>query len=77
MDVALAAVDVAAVVFTVREKFSRRHILAEARRHLLETLRGREFTRGLDDYITDRACSGTPAVTRSRSPAGKRQRRTA
>ncbi len=55
VDVALAAVDVAAVVFTVREKFSRRHILAEARRHLLETLRGREFIRGLDDYITDRA----------------------
>ncbi|MFF3489425.1 relaxase domain-containing protein [Streptomyces sp. NPDC002701] len=55
VDVALAAVDVAAVVFTVREKFSRRHILAEARRHLLETLRGREFTRGLDDYITHRA----------------------
>jgi hypothetical protein len=36
VDVALAAVDVATVVFTVREKFSRRHILAEARRHLLE-----------------------------------------
>ncbi|WP_191134251.1 hypothetical protein [Streptomyces sp. col6] len=55
MDVALAAVDVAAIVFTVREKFSRRHILAEARRHLLETLRGREFTPGLDDSIADRA----------------------
>lgn len=53
VDVALAAVDVAAVVFTVREKFSRRHI--EARRHLLETLRGGEFTCGLDDYITHRA----------------------
>ncbi|MBQ0867360.1 MobF family relaxase [Streptomyces sp. RK75] len=55
VDVALAAVDVAAVVFTVREKFSRRHVLAEARRHLLETLRGRGFTRGLDDHIADRA----------------------
>lgn len=55
VDVALAAVDVAAVVFTVREKFSRRHVLAEARRHLLETLRGRAFTRGLDDDIADRA----------------------
>ncbi|MGW8702814.1 hypothetical protein ACWGOK_38890 [Streptomyces eurythermus] len=55
MDVTLAAVDVAAVVFTVREKFSRRHILAEARRHLLETLRGREFTRGLGYYIARRA----------------------
>ncbi|MFH8371378.1 MobF family relaxase [Streptomyces sp. NPDC018031] len=57
VDVALAAVDVAAVVSTVRGKFARRHILAEARRHLLETLRGQEFTRGLDDYIADRALS--------------------
>ncbi|WPO76675.1 hypothetical protein [Streptomyces sp. KN37] len=29
MDVALAAVDVAAVVFTVREKFSRRHMVTK------------------------------------------------
>ncbi|MFE8965089.1 MobF family relaxase [Streptomyces iakyrus] len=57
VDAALAAVDVAAVVSTVRSKFARRHVLAEARRHLLETLRGREFTRGLDDYIADRALS--------------------
>ncbi|MFD8820984.1 MobF family relaxase [Streptomyces sp. NPDC059605] len=57
VDTALAAVDVAAVVFTVRGIFARRHVLAEARRHLLETLRGREFTRGLDDYIADAALS--------------------
>lgn len=57
VDAVLAAVDVAAVVSTVRGKFARRHILAEARRHLLETLRGQEFTRGLDDYIADRALS--------------------
>ncbi|KND39694.1 MobF family relaxase [Streptomyces stelliscabiei] len=55
VDVALAAVDVAAVVFTVRRTFARRHVLAEARRHLLETLRGRGFTHGLDDYIANRA----------------------
>lgn len=55
VDAVLAAVDVAAVVFTVRGKFARRHVLAEARRHLLETLRGQEFSRGLDDYIADRA----------------------
>ncbi|WP_333745734.1 MobF family relaxase [Streptomyces sp. IBSBF 2950] len=55
VDTALAAVDVAAVVFTVRRTFARRHVLAEARRHLLETLRGREFTRGLDDYIASLA----------------------
>ncbi|MFJ4329075.1 hypothetical protein ACIP3A_39030 [Streptomyces tricolor] len=52
-----AAVDVAAVVSTVRGKFARRHVLAEARWHLLETLRGQEFTRGLDDYIAGRALS--------------------
>ncbi|MER5501914.1 MobF family relaxase [Streptomyces sp. NPDC002561] len=57
VDTALAAVDVAAVVFTVRGIFARRHVLAEARRHLLETLRGRAFTRGLDDYIADAALS--------------------
>ncbi|MFF8717425.1 MobF family relaxase [Streptomyces sp. NPDC015184] len=57
VDTALAAVDVAAVVFTVRGIFARRHVLAEARRHLLETLRGQEFTRGLDDYIADAALS--------------------
>ncbi|MFS0696877.1 MobF family relaxase [Streptomyces nitrosporeus] len=57
VDTALAAVDVAAVVFTVRRAFARRHVLAEARRHLLETLRGRGFTRGLDDYIADAALS--------------------
>lgn len=57
VDTALAAVDVAAIVFTVRNSFARRHVLAEARRHLLETLRGRAFTRGLDDYIADAALS--------------------
>ncbi|MEU6406145.1 hypothetical protein [Streptomyces sp. NPDC046985] len=57
VDVVLAAVDVAAVVFTVRGKFARRHVLAEARRHLLETLRGQEFTRGLDDCVANRALS--------------------
>ncbi|WP_327169963.1 MobF family relaxase [Streptomyces subrutilus] len=55
VDIALAVVDIAAVVFTVRGKFARRHVLAEARRHLLETLRGHEFTHGLDDYIANRA----------------------
>ncbi len=57
VDTALATVDVAAIVFTVRRCFARRHVLAEARRHLLETLRGRAFTRGLDDYIADAALS--------------------
>ncbi|MFD3847943.1 MobF family relaxase [Streptomyces microflavus] len=55
VDTTLATVDVAAVVFTVRGIFSRRHVLAEARRHLLETLRGRAYVPGIDSYITDRA----------------------
>lgn len=55
VDTALATVDVAAVVFTVRGIFYRRHVLAEARRHLLETLRGRAYVPGIDSYIADRA----------------------
>ncbi|MFF9431920.1 MobF family relaxase [Streptomyces sp. NPDC014746] len=55
VDTVLAAVDVAAIVYTVRRVFNRHHILAEARRHLLETLRGRAFVPGLDIYITDKA----------------------
>ncbi|MET8012949.1 MobF family relaxase [Streptomyces sp. NPDC005271] len=60
VDTALAAVDVAAVVYTVRGEFARRHVLAEARRHLAETLRGRACPPGLDDYIADQAlaCHG-------------------
>jgi hypothetical protein len=55
VDTALATVDVAAVVFTVRGIFYRRHVLAEARRHLLETLRGRAYVPGIDSHIADRA----------------------
>ncbi|MFD2691971.1 hypothetical protein ACFS5L_45165 [Streptomyces phyllanthi] len=63
VDTALAAVDAAAVVFTVRRAFARRHVLAEARRHLGETLRGRAFARGLDDYVADQALA-RPLVDR-------------
>lgn len=77
LDVVLAAVDVVAVVvFTVREKFSRHHILAEARQHLLETLRGRAFPHGQDNSITPAPCSATPAATPPRSPAVGRRHRT-
>ncbi|MEV6383147.1 MobF family relaxase [Streptomyces sp. NPDC051773] len=55
VDTALATVDVAAIVFTMRGIFSRRHVLAEARRHLLETLRGRAYVPGIDSHIADRA----------------------
>ncbi|MFE5947880.1 hypothetical protein [Streptomyces sp. NPDC056480] len=39
----------------MRRAFTRRHVLAEARRHLAETLRGRAFPPGLDTYIADQA----------------------
>lgn len=55
VDTALATVDVAAIVFTVRGVFYRRHVLAEARRHLLETLRGCAYVPGIDNHIADRA----------------------
>lgn len=55
MDTALAAVDIAAIVFTVRRTFARRHVLAEGRRHLMETLRGRAFQPGPDGYIAGKA----------------------
>lgn len=53
VDVALAAVDVAATVFVMNDggRFHRRHLLAEARRHLALVLRGRRRDPGLDDRI--------------------------
>lgn len=54
-DTALAAVDVAAIVYAVRCAFARHHILPEACRHLLDTLRGRAFPPTLDDDIADQA----------------------
>ncbi|MCF3180031.1 relaxase domain-containing protein [Streptomyces polychromogenes] len=68
VDIALAAVDVAAVVFTVRGRFARRHVLAEARRHLLETLRGHDLTHGLDDHIADRALADHGRQTTAAQP---------
>ncbi|MGR6968031.1 hypothetical protein ACU639_00060 [Streptomyces cynarae] len=57
VDVALAAVDVAATVFVMNGggRFHRRHLLAEARRHLALVLRGRRREPGLDDAIVDAA----------------------
>ncbi|MET9483614.1 MobF family relaxase [Streptomyces sp. NPDC006638] len=59
VDVALAAVDVAATVFVMNEggRFHRRHLLAEARRHLALVLRGRRRDPGLDDRIVAAAIS--------------------
>ncbi|MFB8351516.1 MobF family relaxase [Streptomyces niveus] len=57
VDVALAAVDVTAMVFVMNSggRFHRRHLLAEARRHLALVLRGRRREAGLDDRIVDAA----------------------
>ncbi|MGW5401076.1 relaxase domain-containing protein [Streptomyces sp. NPDC003952] len=59
VDVALAAVDVAATVFVMNEggRFHRRHLLAEARRHLALVLRGRRREPGLDEKIVAAAIS--------------------
>ncbi|MFG2197115.1 MobF family relaxase [Streptomyces sp. NPDC048639] len=55
IDVALAAIDVVATVYVMRGSFSRRHLLAEARRHLAQTLRGHRHQPGLDEQIVDTA----------------------
>ncbi|MEW2134593.1 MobF family relaxase [Streptomyces sp. NPDC005435] len=51
VDVVLAAVDTVAVVYVMRGAFKRRHLLAEARRHLAYVLRGRPHEPGLDEQI--------------------------
>ncbi|MFE7402970.1 hypothetical protein [Streptomyces sp. NPDC057557] len=51
VDIALAAVDVTAVVYVMRGAFKPRHLLAEARRHLTYVLRGRPHQPGLDEQI--------------------------
>ncbi|MFC5156381.1 MobF family relaxase [Streptomyces amakusaensis] len=51
VDVALAAVDVVAMVYVMRGAFKRHHLLAEARRHLSYVLRGRPHEPGLDERI--------------------------
>ncbi|MFI2913915.1 MobF family relaxase [Streptomyces sp. PDY-4] len=51
VDIALAAVDVVAVVYVMRGAFKRHHLLAEARRHLAYALRGRPHQPGLDEQI--------------------------
>ncbi|MFJ4060885.1 MobF family relaxase [Streptomyces albogriseolus] len=51
VDIALAVVDVVAVVYVMRGAFKRHHLLAEARRHLSYVLRGRPHEPGLDERI--------------------------
>ncbi|MFG2878873.1 MobF family relaxase [Streptomyces sp. NPDC048337] len=58
VDVALAAVNVAAVVYVMRGGFKHHHLLAEARRHLSYALRGRPHRPGLDEEIVQAAIDG-------------------
>ncbi|WP_329537342.1 hypothetical protein [Streptomyces sp. NBC_01450] len=77
VDVALAAVDVTAMVFVMNKDgfFHRRHLLAEARRHLALVLRGRRREPGLDEEIVDAAIAthcldiSEPKSLRGRMPA--------
>lgn len=57
VDVAVAAVDVTAMVFVMNGggRFRRRRLLAEARRDLTYVLRGRSREPGLDERIVDAA----------------------
>ena len=55
VDIVLAAVDITAVVYVMRGAFKRHHLLAEARRHLAHTLRGRPHEPGLDEQIVQTA----------------------
>jgi len=74
VDVDLAAVDVAVIVYIHHGEFRRRHLLAEARRHLARELRGRRAEPGLDDRITEAAIRAYCVdVTPPRSP-GRRPR---
>lgn len=61
VDIALAAVETIAVVYVMRGAFNRRHLLAEARRHLSYALRGRPHQHGLDEQIVQTAIDGYSA----------------
>ncbi|MFD5888732.1 MobF family relaxase [Streptomyces sp. NPDC060334] len=58
VDVALAAVNVAAVVSVMRGGFKHHHLLAEARRQLSYVLRGRPHRPGLDEEMVQAAIDG-------------------
>ncbi|WP_405204800.1 relaxase domain-containing protein [[Kitasatospora] papulosa] len=58
VDIALAAVDVVAVVYVMRGAFKRHHLLAEARRYLSYVLRGRPHQPGLDERIVQTVVDG-------------------
>ncbi|CAM5697672.1 hypothetical protein STENM223S_00464 [Streptomyces tendae] len=61
VDIALAAVDVVAVVYVMRGAFKRHHLLAEARRYLSYVLRGRPTRRAWTNRSCRRSSTTTPA----------------
>ncbi|WP_328965543.1 hypothetical protein [Streptomyces virginiae] len=75
LNVALAAVDVTATVFVMNDggRFHRRHLLAEARRHLALVLRGRRRDPGLETgyrlYTARWELSDLPARRHPPTPA--------
>jgi conjugative relaxase-like TrwC/TraI family protein len=73
VDVALAAVAVTATVFVMnKDCFHRRHLLAEARRHLALVQRGRRREPGLDDRIVNEALAAhCTDITEARSERGE------
>jgi hypothetical protein len=75
-DIDLAAVDVAAIAWVMHRDgfFHRRHLLAEARRHLALVLRGRLREPGLDERIADAALAAHRTdITEPRTQHGKNQ----
>lgn len=74
VDVALAAVAVTATVFVMNRDgcFHRRHLLAEARRHLALVQRGRRREPDLDETIVDTALAAHCIdITEARSERGE------
>ncbi|GAA2447771.1 hypothetical protein GCM10010405_33980 [Streptomyces macrosporus] len=62
VDVAAAAEQVLAAVAARRTTFRRRHVLAEARRHLMRTLRGATAAPGSAEAITDAALASADCL---------------
>jgi hypothetical protein len=74
VDVGLAAVAVTATVFVMNKDgyFHRRHLLAEARRHLALVQRGRRREPGLDEWIVDAALAEyCTDITEARTERGE------
>ncbi|MCX4799889.1 relaxase domain-containing protein [Streptomyces sp. NBC_01242] len=74
VDVDLAAVAVTATVFVMNKDgyFHRRHLLAEARRHLALVQRGRRREPGLDDRLVDAALAEhCTDITEARTERGE------